>query len=164
MFFFSLFFRHTQPRTKRFTMECKGAERELSRLAAQGSTDAYAQLRQLHQSLIRATLQRHASQFSHSDLEDLEQEVWIAVWKALPRFEGRSALKTWLLGVAKNVFSAWLRRKRNNELTLLRFSALNEGETQETEKADPLGVLHVSAAVGRLSEREHQVIELRYFQ
>ncbi|HTV20765.1 MAG TPA: RNA polymerase sigma factor [Polyangiaceae bacterium] len=36
-------------------------------------------------------------------LDDAVQEVWIVVHRRLPSFAGRSALKTWLFGVALNV-------------------------------------------------------------
>lgn len=36
-------------------------------------------------------------------LDDAVQEVWLVVHQRLPSFEGRSALKTWLFGVALNV-------------------------------------------------------------
>lgn len=34
--------------------------------------------------------------------EELLQEVWLALWTALPRFEGRSSLRTWVYRVAHN--------------------------------------------------------------
>jgi RNA polymerase sigma-70 factor (ECF subfamily) len=36
-------------------------------------------------------------------IDDAVQEVWIVVHRRLPSFAGRSALKTWLFGVALNV-------------------------------------------------------------
>jgi RNA polymerase sigma-70 factor (ECF subfamily) len=36
-------------------------------------------------------------------LEDAAQEVWMVVHRRLPEFEGRSAPRTWLFGIAMNV-------------------------------------------------------------
>lgn len=36
-------------------------------------------------------------------LDDAVQEVWLTVHRRLPSFEGRSALRTWLFGIAMNV-------------------------------------------------------------
>jgi RNA polymerase sigma-70 factor (ECF subfamily) len=36
-------------------------------------------------------------------IDDAVQEVWLTVHRRLPSFEGRSALKTWLFGIALNV-------------------------------------------------------------
>jgi RNA polymerase sigma-70 factor, ECF subfamily len=44
----------------------------------------------------------HLGVKSHA-LDDAVQEVWIVVHRRLPTFAGRSALKTWLFGVALNV-------------------------------------------------------------
>jgi len=49
--------------------------------------------------------------------EDLLQDVWLAVWKALPRFRGESALRTYVLRIAHNRGSTWLVRRRTLELT-----------------------------------------------
>ena len=37
------------------------------------------------------------------DVEDAAQEVWLAVHRQLPLFEGRSSLRTWLFGIVVNV-------------------------------------------------------------
>lgn len=34
--------------------------------------------------------------------EELLQEIWLALWTALPRFEGRSSLRTWVYRIAHN--------------------------------------------------------------
>jgi len=45
-------------------------------------------------------------------MDDAVQEVWVVVHQRLARFEGRSALKTWLFGIALNVS----RNMRRSEL------------------------------------------------
>jgi RNA polymerase sigma-70 factor (ECF subfamily) len=37
-----------------------------------------------------------------ADVEDVAQEVFLAVHKQLPNFEARSSLKTWLCGICRN--------------------------------------------------------------
>jgi RNA polymerase sigma-70 factor (ECF subfamily) len=44
----------------------------------------------------------HLGVAAHS-LDDAVQEVWMVVHRRLAEFEGRSALKTWLFGIALNV-------------------------------------------------------------
>lgn len=39
---------------------------------------------------------------------DMTQETFVRAWQALPTFEGRSALGTWLFAIAGRVWSRWL--------------------------------------------------------
>jgi RNA polymerase sigma-70 factor, ECF subfamily len=43
---------------------------------------------------------------------DLQQEIHVALWRALPSFEGRSSLKTWVFRIAHNVAASHLLRAR----------------------------------------------------
>ena len=46
-----------------------------------------------------------------SDLEDICPEVFIVVHRRLPGFEGRSALRTWIYGIALRVVATTARRR-----------------------------------------------------
>src|SRR5882724_9486180 len=91
----------------------------LRHLAQPGCFEAYTQLQEVHRGLVRGELRKRSAGLADSDIEDLEQEVWLAAWTALPRFRGDSAFATWLVGITKNVFFAWLRRQRRTQLALL---------------------------------------------
>ena len=43
---------------------------------------------------------------------DLLQEILVALWRALPSFEGRSSLKTWVFRIAHNVSASHSLRER----------------------------------------------------
>lgn len=43
--------------------------------------------------------------------EEVVQDAWIAVLRALPKFEGRSSLKTWILQIVSNQAKTQLRRE-----------------------------------------------------
>jgi RNA polymerase sigma-70 factor, ECF subfamily len=49
---------------------------------------------------------------NESDAWDLAQEVFIKAWRALPKFEARSAFFTWLYRITHNVTYDFLRKKR----------------------------------------------------
>jgi RNA polymerase sigma-70 factor (ECF subfamily) len=44
--------------------------------------------------------------------EEIVQESWVSAWRALPGFEGRAALKTWLYTIVRNECSARLRKEK----------------------------------------------------
>jgi RNA polymerase sigma-70 factor (ECF subfamily) len=47
---------------------------------------------------------------------DLQQEIWTAIWRALPSFEGRASYRTWLYRVAHNVATTEALRGRRDRL------------------------------------------------
>lgn len=49
--------------------------------------------------------------------DEVVQETWFSVMKALPRFEGRSSLKTWILRIVANEAKTRL-RKENRSVSL----------------------------------------------
>lgn len=51
------------------------------------------------------------------DREDLSQDIWLAIWKALPRFRGDSSSRTYILRIAHNRATTWIVRKRALELS-----------------------------------------------
>jgi RNA polymerase sigma-70 factor (ECF subfamily) len=65
--------------------------------------------------------------------DEVVQDAWISAIKALPKFEGRSSLKTWLLNIVSN--GAKTRVKREN-----RQLSLDDGwEAVESDKFDHTG-------------------------
>jgi len=65
--------------------------------------------------------------------DEVVQDAWISAIKALPKFEGRSSLKTWLLNIVSN--GAKTRIKREN-----RQLSLDDGwESVESDKFDHTG-------------------------
>jgi len=49
---------------------------------------------------------------NEADAWDLSQEVFIKVWKALPKFEARAQFSTWLYRITHNVVYDWLRKRK----------------------------------------------------
>src|SRR5919108_2036642 len=75
-------------------------ERELLETAKQGSEEAYRKLVEPHRSELHAHCYRMLG--SVQDAEDALQEALLRAWKALPKFEGRSSLRSWLYRIATN--------------------------------------------------------------
>ena len=53
--------------------------------------------------------------FSAADREDLFQDIFLAVWRALPGFRGEASVRTWLYRIAHNVALTWQTRDRRRQ-------------------------------------------------
>lgn len=58
--------------------------------------------------------------------EEAVQDAWLSIYQALPKFEGRSSLKTWLLTIVRN--SAIARKKKESQTVAL----TGDGHTADT--------------------------------
>jgi RNA polymerase sigma-70 factor, ECF subfamily len=75
-------------------------ETELLTAAKEGDEDAYASLVAAHRPALHAHCYRMLG--SVPDAEDALQEALLRAWRGLPRFEGRSSLRSWLYKIATN--------------------------------------------------------------
>jgi RNA polymerase sigma-70 factor (ECF subfamily) len=53
--------------------------------------------------------------FSPADRDDLFQDIFLAVWRALPSFRGDSSTRTWVYRIAHNVALSWQTRDRRRQ-------------------------------------------------
>lgn len=72
---------------------------------------------------------RHVT--SRAAAEDIVQDAWLTVLTSLHRFEGRSALRTWVLGIVVNL----ARRSGTRERRMLPLSAAWHAERAESNSA-----------------------------
>src|SRR5919108_6620536 len=75
-------------------------ERELLEAARGGDEDAYGRLVETYRSELHAHCYRMLG--SVHDAEDALQDAMLRAWRGLPRFEGRSSLRSWLYTIATN--------------------------------------------------------------
>jgi RNA polymerase sigma-70 factor, ECF subfamily len=95
--------------------------------------------------------------------EDAAQETLIRVWKALPRFDGRAALSTWIHAIARNrCLTALTRRRHHLSLSEPEVAAAAEAALPSVADQDtPLGLLR--ELVDALPERYRRPLTLFYY-
>ncbi len=104
-------------------------DQELLARIAEGEEAAFTELVQLHHASMVRIAMLYVS--SASVAQEVVQETWLAVLKGIDRFEGRSALKTWIFRILTN--RAKTRGQREGRS--LPFSAL--GKEDQEPAVDP---------------------------
>lgn len=107
------------------------ADRDLVSAAARGDRQAFDDLVGRYQAQI-VNLAR-AMTSSDADVDDMAQEVFVRVWRALPKFRGESTFRTWIYGIALNVIRT--HRGRRSKLRNLFWSAPADSEIDPLEQA-----------------------------
>jgi len=96
--------------------------------------------------------------------EDLISEVFLDVWRQAGRFEGRSAVSTWLLAIARFKALSALRRRPDEELDEETASALEDPADDPgtaLEKRDKSAIIR-KCLMG-LSAEHREVVDLVYY-
>lgn len=113
---------------------------------------------------------------SSEDAKDIYQEVFLRVYRGLPKFEMRSEFSTWLYRITTNVcLTHRSRRKRHAHASLEGEAdgddeshgvseALIGGSVSDQQAIDSEISVHVGEALERLSPKQKMVFTLRYYQ
>jgi len=93
--------------------------------------------------------------------EDLTQETFLAVIRAVSRYEPRASVRTYLYGIALKLLAAERRRVfRNNAWS----SALGPGTMEPNTDRTPDSVLWVRQAMERLDASDREILMLREYE
>jgi len=107
-------------------------ERDADLLAALGRGD--------HRAVLEGLMDRYRQKVMHlavsivrSDAlaEDLSQTIFVKAWQALPKFDGRASLSTWLYTIARNTCLTAIERER-------RLVPLEDFAEAAEDDADPM--------------------------
>ena len=129
---------------------------------AQGDRLAMQVLFARHQVRVYRFVLRHVG--NQTLAEDLVSEVFLDVWRQAGRFEGRAAVSTWLLAIARFKALSSIRRKPEEELNEETVEAI-EDESDDPEvsvqKKDKSAALR--KCLESLSPEHREVIDLVYY-
>jgi len=93
--------------------------------------------------------------------EDLAQEVFVKLWQALPRYDGRAQLSTWIYAITRNAAVSALRsRRRTVSLSDAEVQAEVEGIAREP--AGSPGDAALRRRIEALPEKQRQAVTLYY--
>ena len=103
---------------------------------------------------------------SHEDADDLLQDIFIKVWKALPGFRGDSDVFTWLWRIATNETVSHLRKARVR--VALSFSRIDE-QAERISDPDPYfdgdaAMTALRKAIAALPDKQRLVFTMRYYE
>jgi RNA polymerase sigma-70 factor (ECF subfamily) len=138
-------------------------DRDLVRAFVAGDPDAFDVIVGRHQRHVYQLCYRFAG--NHEDAADWSQDVFVRIFKALPRFKGDAALSTWIYRVCVNACLNRVASRRAPAEPLDAVRDLAAGAESPFEQ-----VLHaerstvVRAAVDRLPPKQRAVVVLRVYQ
>ncbi|HXX03608.1 MAG TPA: sigma-70 family RNA polymerase sigma factor [Xanthobacteraceae bacterium] len=96
--------------------------------------------------------------------EDLISEVFLEVWRQAAKFEGRSSVSTWMLGIGRFKALSALRRRPEEELNEETAGAVeDQSDDPETTLAKKDKAAALRQALSRLSAEHREIIDLTYY-
>lgn len=101
---------------------------------------------------------------SEAMAEDIANEVFLELWRQAGKFEGRSQVTTWLLGIAR--FKVLTERRKRRELELDEDYAGNIADDADTPEVTELKrdkAAALRALIDKLPEAQRIVIDLAYY-
>ena len=93
--------------------------------------------------------------------EDLAQEVFVKLWQALPRYDGRAQLSTWIYAITRNAAVSALRSRRRT-VSLSDEDVQAEAEGIAREPADSPDDAALRRRIEALPEKQRQAVTLYY--
>jgi RNA polymerase sigma-70 factor (ECF subfamily) len=96
-----------------------------------------------------------------SAAEDLAQEVFVKLWQALPRYDGRAKLSTWVYAITRNAAVSALRSRRRS-VSMSEESVLAEVEAIAAAPGAEPGDAGLRRHVEALPEKQRQAVTLYY--
>jgi RNA polymerase sigma-70 factor (ECF subfamily) len=133
-------------------------ERKLVAAAAGGSSAAFEALYRRHSAHIYGLCLRMTGQ--HHTAEDCVQEAFVQAWRALPRFETRSAFGTWLHRIAVNTVLQQARKRGEQLGTMDSVEREVADVLPDRTSSDPGRARDIEAAIATLPPGARHVLVL----
>lgn len=99
---------------------------------------------------------------STAEREDLIQEIWLAIWRALPGFRGESSLRTFVYRIAHNRSVTQLARRHDSDDSDVLDTVVDERPGPEAQLVQSRDAERLTRAVSMLPLGMRQVLTLRF--
>lgn len=143
-------------------MAADADHRALIESIAAGDRDALGALyRQLEKPIYRFITSRLNDPFEASDIL---HEVFMEVWRSAGRFEGRSSVRTWMMGIAYRKAMDRFRKTSRTTLTDEVPDTADEAAPAVERIADAQEAGHLRACIDELSAAHRYAVELAFFE
>jgi len=97
--------------------------------------------------------------------EDLAQEVFVKIWKALPGYRGESSLGSWVFAIARNTCLSHRRREASRRTSSLDVAGVRAAAESLHARPDSHGgELEVRDLLSRVPEKYRRVLALFYLE
>ncbi len=101
---------------------------------------------------------------NHEDANDVTQNTFVKVWKALPNFKGDSKVFTWIYRIATNESLSFISNK-NRTILSTNNESFELSTTQDAIKMDANEIeQRLALAISRLPEKQRIVFNLKYYE
>ena len=94
--------------------------------------------------------------------DDVLQEVWIAAWQALPTFDGRSKIRTWIYGICVHKCHDHYRTS-SAEARLVSLDDQPLADRRPSIESAVVRADTVNRLLAELDEAQREVLELYYY-
>lgn len=95
--------------------------------------------------------------------EDVAQEVFVNLWRALPRYDGRARLSTWIYAITRNAAVSALRSRRRS-VSLSDPAVFEETDAAAAAPAPDPGDEALRRQVEALPDKQRQAVTLYYLE
>jgi RNA polymerase sigma-70 factor (ECF subfamily) len=128
----------------------------------QGDTSAYVEFIRMHERRVSSIIGRILD--DARDVDEVTQDTFVQIWRALPQFRGDAAVTTWIYRIATNAALMRARRRRIPQVT---FEAVGElawlgdadATTMDVERRRRIAA--VRAALTQLPVEQRAAVALR---
>ena len=100
---------------------------------------------------------------NHEDADDILQNVFVKIWKALPQFKAESQLFTWAYRIATNECIGFLNQKKNRKRLDMQHFFVQKTDTQTYFNTEEIAQ-KLEAAVEKLPTKQKLIFGLKYHQ